>query len=118
MEDNLDDVEPRRDETEVQQSQIEPVGTVDPDLVVAVNAHDVATDNSQTEEAQAQQNLQRILALYSAGAAGGDVDSVVDGVAREDGQDAEQDVHMQDVAGNREEGADFLAYLARETRRT
>ena len=102
----------------MQQGQIEPVGTVDPDLVAAVNAHEVATDNSQTEEAQAQQNLQRILALYSAGAAGGDVDSVVNGVAREDGQEAEQDVHMQDVGGNREEGADFLAYLARETRRT
>lgn len=109
---NLNDQEIRRDDPE----QDDTVNAVDPDLVAAVNAHNAATTGTQDEEAQAQQNLQRILAMYSAGAASGDGDSNGDGEGRDDGQEGDQDIHMQDIAST-SQGADFLAYLARETRR-
>lgn len=110
---NLNDQEEiRRDDPE----QDDTVNAVDPDLVAAVNAHNAATTGTQDEEAQAQQNLQRILAMYSAGAASGDGDSNGDGEGRDDGQEGDQDIHMQDIAST-SQGADFLAYLARETRR-
>lgn len=107
------DTENELDDQELDREDDPTIDVVDPDLAVAVDGHDPATTNAQTEEAQAQQNLQRILAMYSASAGGGDTDTGVDGVGSE-GQDGEGDVHMQDMAGGREEGTDLMAaFLAR-----
>ena len=88
---------------------------------------DAATDASQLEEAQAQQNLQRLLALYSASASANEPNRISNDERPEGDEAAEHardgvdaDVEMPDAGEGRpgEDAGDFLAYLARETRRS
>jgi len=78
------------------------------------------------EEAQAQQNLQRLLALYSASASANEPNRISNDERPEGDEAAEHardgvdaDVEMPEAGEGRpgEDAGDFLAYLARETRR-
>jgi hypothetical protein len=91
-----------------------------------VHQIDAVTDASQLEEAQAQQNLQRLLALYSASASANEPNRISNDERPEGEETAEHtrdgvdaDAEMQDAGLGRtgEDAGDFLAYLARETRR-
>lgn len=91
-----------------------------------VDQIDAVTDSSQLEEAQAQQNLQRLLALYSASASANEPNRTStderpegDETAEHPREGVDADVEMQDGGEVRsgEDAGDFLAYLARETRR-